>query len=138
MAATQKNNPDTAAQSVEDFARATAHGERAQGLLKQLKIPAIPRNYELLYAFVTATNKELCNALRKALILFYPGIEAISLTDFKVRVLNPKEATAAAVRVFIESRDADESWTTIGVSEDVIEASWRALLDSIAYKLLKK
>ena len=67
MAAVQTNMPKPAASSIDDLARATAHGERAQSLLKQLQIPAIPRNYELLYAFVTATNKELCCALRKAL-----------------------------------------------------------------------
>jgi len=67
VATTQTNATQPAIQTVEDFARATAHGERTQSLLKQLRIPAIPRNYELLYAFVTASNKELCNALRKAL-----------------------------------------------------------------------
>lgn len=80
----------------------------------------------------------LDNALRKALQDFYPQLKNVSLTDFKVRVLNPKEATAAAVRVFIESSDEDESWTTLGVSEDIIEASWNALVESIVYKLLKK
>jgi len=80
----------------------------------------------------------LDNALRKALLPFYPQVGQIALTDFKVRVLNPKEATAAAVRVFIESKDNEELWTTVGVSEDVIEASWEALLDSILYKLLKE
>ncbi|MCD6412726.1 MAG: citramalate synthase [Elusimicrobia bacterium] len=79
----------------------------------------------------------LDNAMRKALLPFYPRLKEVSLTDFKVRVLNPKEATAAAVRVFIESRDKTERWTTVGVSEDIIEASWKALLEGILYKLVR-
>jgi len=80
----------------------------------------------------------LDNCLRKALLPFFSKVGEISLTDFKVRVLNPTDATAAAVRVFIESTDGSDRWTTIGVSEDVIEASWQALVESIVYKLLKK
>ncbi|MEA2082240.1 MAG: citramalate synthase [Elusimicrobiota bacterium] len=80
----------------------------------------------------------LDNCLRKALLPFFPKVGEISLTDFKVRVLNPADATAAAVRVFIESADSSDRWTTTGVSEDVIEASWSALVESIVYKLLKK
>ena len=67
MATTQLDATKSTARGIEDYARAAAHGERAQSLLKQLRIPAIPRNYELLYAFVTSANKELCDALRKAL-----------------------------------------------------------------------
>jgi 2-isopropylmalate synthase len=59
------------------------------------------------------------------------------LTDFKVRVLDEKSGTAAKVRVLIQSQDEDEDWSTIGVSENVIEASWQALVDSVEYKLLK-
>ncbi|MCD6423703.1 MAG: citramalate synthase [Elusimicrobia bacterium] len=79
----------------------------------------------------------LDNTLRKSLTKFYPFLNEMTLTDFRVRVLNPKEATAAAVRVFIESRDRDERWTTVGVSEDIIQASWNALIESFIYKLLK-
>jgi len=57
------------------------------------------------------------------------------LIDFKVRVIDGREGTAARVRVFIESRDHDHIWSTIGVSEDIIEASWQALADSFQYKL---
>lgn len=67
MAKPQINATKSPARSTEDFASATARGERTQSLLKKLRIPATPRNYELLYAFVTATNKELCSALRNAL-----------------------------------------------------------------------
>jgi 2-isopropylmalate synthase len=80
----------------------------------------------------------LDNALRKALGRFYPDLNAMSLVDFKVRVIDGREGTAARVRVFIESRDNEETWTTIGVSEDIIEASWQALADSFQYKLAKE
>ncbi|MEJ2158439.1 MAG: citramalate synthase [Desulfobacteraceae bacterium] len=80
----------------------------------------------------------LDNALRKALGRFYPDLNGMRLVDFKVRVIDGREGTAARVRVFIESRDNEETWTTIGVSEDIIEASWQALADSFQYKLAKK
>jgi 2-isopropylmalate synthase len=78
----------------------------------------------------------LDNALRKALVQFYPGIRDIHLTDYKVRVLDEKDATAAKVRVLIESTDFKDTWSTVGVSSNVIEASWEALIDSIRYALL--
>ncbi len=59
------------------------------------------------------------------------------LFDYKVRVVNAKEGTAAKVRVIIESRDKDSIWGTVGVSENIIEASWLALVDSVEYKLQK-
>ncbi|MFP3911421.1 MAG: citramalate synthase [Desulfobacteraceae bacterium] len=80
----------------------------------------------------------LDNALRKALATFFPKIREMGLVDFKVRVIDGSKATAAKVRVQIDSRDAREIWTTIGVSENVIEASWQALVDSVHYKLLKE
>ena len=79
----------------------------------------------------------LDNALRKALKDFYPTLSKMHLSDFKVRVLNEKAGTAARVRVLIESQDEKDIWSTIGVSENIIEASWQALLDSVEYKLLK-
>lgn len=79
----------------------------------------------------------LDSALRKALTKFYPCLQDVRLTDFKVRVLNAKEGTAARVRVLIESSDLKDSWGTVGVSTNIIEASWEALVDSIEYKLLK-
>jgi 2-isopropylmalate synthase len=60
------------------------------------------------------------------------------LTDYKVRVLDEKDATSARVRVLIESRDGNSSWNTVGVSTNIIEASWEALLDSMEYALLKQ
>jgi 2-isopropylmalate synthase len=80
----------------------------------------------------------LDNALRKALGRFYPDLDSMRLVDFKVRVIDGREGTAARVRVFIESRDNEETWTTIGVSEDIIEASWQALADSFQFKLAKE
>jgi 2-isopropylmalate synthase len=79
----------------------------------------------------------LDNAVRKALERFYPAIKEIKLTDYKVRVLDSDMASAAKVRVLIESSDHRESWTTIGVSTDVINASWLALVDAIEYKLVR-
>lgn len=79
----------------------------------------------------------LDKALRKALEVFYPELERVHLTDYKVRVLDTKTATAAKVRVLIESTDGVDSWTTVGVSTDIIEASWNALVDSMEHKLLK-
>lgn len=79
----------------------------------------------------------LDNALRKALERFYPNLGEMKLSDFKVRVINAEAGTAAKVRVLIESRDAKDEWNTVGVSENIIEASWQALVDSIEYKLLK-
>jgi len=77
------------------------------------------------------------NALRKALRKFYPAIDEMRLVDFKVRVLEGRAGTAAKVRVLIESRDGKEIWNTVGVSENIIEASWQALVDSIYFKLCK-
>lgn len=80
----------------------------------------------------------LDNALRKALTTFFPQVEEMGLVDFKVRVIDGGGGTGAKVRVQIESRDAKEVWSTIGVSENVIEASWQALVDSVQYKLSRE
>jgi 2-isopropylmalate synthase len=79
----------------------------------------------------------LDGALRKALSKFYPEIATVRLHDYKVRVLGSGEGTAALVRVLIESGDEHERWGTVGVSHNVIEASWQALVDSMDYKLHK-
>ena len=75
-------------------------------------------------------------ALRKALTRFYPTLEDMELIDYKVRVLSGEYGTSAQVRVLVESKDKDNRWGTVGVSENIIEASWQALVDSINYKLL--
>ncbi|MFO7534920.1 MAG: citramalate synthase [Kiritimatiellia bacterium] len=79
----------------------------------------------------------LDRSLRKALERFYPKLAEVRLTDYKVRVLDGTAATASKVRVLIESTDGGEAWTTVGVSTDIIEASWFALVDSIEYKLIR-
>jgi len=76
-------------------------------------------------------------AMRKALLKHYPRLERLQLIDYKVRVVNSKAGTAARVRVVIESRDEVDVWGTVGVSENIVEASWLALTDSIEYKLFK-
>lgn len=77
----------------------------------------------------------LDKALRAALVKHFPEIENVALVDYKVRVVNSSSATGAVVRVLITSTDKHETWTTIGVSPDIIEASWSALVDSLEYKL---
>jgi 2-isopropylmalate synthase len=79
----------------------------------------------------------LDTALRRALTKFYPSLKEMELLDYKVRVLSSGEGTGAAVRVLIESGDKKERWGTVGVSQNVIEASWQAVVDSIDYKLYK-
>src|SRR6056297_2812879 len=79
----------------------------------------------------------LDKALRKVLEKFYPQLRSTRLTDYKVRILNEEAGTSALTRVVITSRDEEESWGTVGVSENIIEASWQALTDSLIYKLKK-
>jgi 2-isopropylmalate synthase len=80
----------------------------------------------------------LDGALRSALIKFYPDLGAVRLTDYKVRIVDSSVGTAARTRVLIESTDGQSTWTTIGVNENIIEASLQALVDSLEYALLKK
>ncbi len=80
----------------------------------------------------------LDNALRKALVRFFPSLASVRLEDFKVRVLDAKAGTEAKVRVLIESSDGSERWGTVGMSPNIIEASWLALVDSLEYKLMKE
>jgi 2-isopropylmalate synthase len=79
----------------------------------------------------------LDQAMRRALTKFYPSLKQVELLDYKVRVLSSGEGTGAVVRVLIESGDGKDRWGTVGVSHNVIEASWLALADSIDYKLYK-
>lgn len=79
----------------------------------------------------------LDNALRKALEKFYPQLKETSLIDYKVRVLSSGQGTGSRVRVLVESGDGTHTWGTVGVSENIIEASWQALVDSVNYKLYK-
>ena len=77
-------------------------------------------------------------ALRKSLRPYYPQIDEIKLSDYKVRILDSKQGTAARTRVLIASTDGKNDWGTVGVSDNVIEASWLALVDSIEFKLLSQ
>ncbi len=98
---------------------------------------SVGNDYEITAAEGDGPVNALDNALRKALTKFYPQIREMGLVDFKVRVIDGSDGTAAKVRVQIESRDSKEIWTTVGVSENIIEASWQALVDSVQYKLSK-
>lgn len=104
---------------------------RAQATIKIL----VDGRTEITAAEGSGPVSALDNALRKALGRFYPALDGMRLTDFKVRVIDGSRGTAARVRVLIDSRDHDHVWSTIGVSEDIIEASWQALADSFQYKL---
>lgn len=84
----------------------------------------------------TGPVNALDNALRKALYKFYPALKNVDLVDYKVRVLSTKDGTRAVTRVLIENSDGERNWGTVGVSENIIEASWQALVDGIDYKLL--
>jgi len=77
-------------------------------------------------------------ALRKALTKFYPVLQQVRLEDYKVRILPEDKGTAAVTRVIIESSDGEGKWSTVGVSDNILEASWQALVDSIEYKLLRE
>jgi len=98
---------------------------------------SVDGEHEITAAEGNGPVNALDNALRKALSKFYPQISEMHLIDFKVRILEETDGTAAKVRVLLESRDDSEEWTTIGVSENIIEASWHALVDSMQYKLSK-
>ncbi len=82
---------------------------------------------------VDALNKALIHAL----VRFFPNITGVALRDYRVRILDPEVATAAKTRVLIESGDGKRQWGTVGVSENIIEASWQALVDSVEYKLFE-
>jgi 2-isopropylmalate synthase len=99
---------------------------------------SVGEDHEITAAEGDGPVNALDNALRKALDKFFPEIREMGLVDFKVRVIEGSDGTGAKVRVRIESRDAEEIWATIGVSENIIEASWQALMESVQYKLLKE
>jgi len=83
----------------------------------------------------TGPVNALDKAIKKALVKFYPELQEVNLYDYKVRILEEKKGTRAKTRVLIESGDRHSKWGTVGVSENIIEASWQALIDSVAYKL---
>jgi 2-isopropylmalate synthase len=116
--------------------RVTIEKDKDQPCSSQATVKiAVGEKQEITAAEGYGPVSALDNALRKALDRFYPDLDTMSLVDFKVRVIDGSRGTAAKVRVFIESRDQDQIWSTIGVSEDIIEASWHALADSFQFKL---
>lgn len=123
---------------LEDFKIIGEHPQDAteQSATAMIKV-SVDGKREITAAEGDGPVNALDKALRKALEVFYPSLSQVHLTDYKVRVLDGNSATASKVRVLIESSDGTESWTTVGVSKDIIEASWIALVDSIEYKLIK-
>jgi 2-isopropylmalate synthase len=96
-----------------------------------------PKGVEHTAAVGNGPVNALDNALRKALEKFYPQLKEVTLIDYKVRVLTAGKGTDTNVRVLVESGDGKHKWGTVGVSTNIIEASWQALVDSIEYKLLR-
>ncbi len=112
--------------------------ERDSGIVAEATVKIkVEEKTEYTVAEGNGPVNALDNALRKALIPFYPYLSGLKLTDYKVRILHPEKATGAITRVLIESMDENETWGTIGLSENIIEASWEALVDSFKYKVLK-
>jgi 2-isopropylmalate synthase len=111
-------------------------GDKPSKVSAHIHIKVKGKHYEAAGAGDGPINA-LDNALRKVLEDIYPELKNVKLTDYKVRVLNTEAGTAAKVRVMVESADERSIWNTVGVSENVIEASWLALVDSIEYKLMK-
>ena len=122
--------------TLEDFGVAVDNREGKVGSKATIKVK-VNGKVEHTAAEGTGPVDALNNALRKALEIYYPSLKSVHLRDFKVRIVDPQAATKALTRVVIESTDGTDIWNTIGVSQNMIEASWLALVDSIEYKLLK-
>lgn len=97
----------------------------------------IENHYEHTASLGHGPVNALDRALKKALVSRYPSLSEVELIDYKVRIVNESGGTAAKIRVLIESSDKDKKWGTVGVSDNIIEASWQAVVDSIIYKLVK-
>ncbi len=122
---------------LEDFRVIVERGKGGKSITRATVKIKVNGTEELTVSDGDGPVNALDGALRKGLEKFYPSLTNMQLMDYKVRVINPKESSAAKVRVIIESRDHKDIWGTVGVSENVIEASWQALVESIEYKLLK-
>ena len=114
--------------------RSEDHSMRSQATIKLVDVDG---NVEYQASEGHGPVDALSKALRRALRAFFPQLDSVRLTDFKVRVLDARSGTAAKVRVLLESSDGEKDWGTVGVSEDIIAASWEALVESIEYKLFK-
>ena len=128
-----EHRPDRAAPAAEDNLRGHQDGVETEATVK------IHIDGERIIA--TGEGNGPVNALdaafRQAIAGRYPKLDRVRLTDYKVRILDSAAATGAVTRVLIDASDGDDRWTTIGVSENIIEASWQALADSMVYALLK-
>lgn len=113
------------------------HSDAGEGCCEATIVVRVQGHRELAVAEGTGPVDALSQALHGALCRSYPSLEAVRLADYKVRVLNPEEATAAVVRVLIEHHDGERSWHTVGVSANILEASWQALADGIRYYLFQ-
>jgi len=121
-----------------EYLRVTIEKDKTGSSTSQATIKvSVGDEHEITAAEGDGPVNAMDNALRKALTSFFPEIKDMKLVDFKVMVIEGTEGTGARVRVRIDSGDAHEVWSTVGVSENIIEASWQALVDSIQYKLLK-
>lgn len=125
--------------TVESFKIIVEHSSDRSGVVTEALVK-LKIGEEIVFTVAEGNGpvNALDNALRKALEQYYPAIKDMHLADYKVRVIDEKNATAAKVRVLIESSDLTNSWSTVGVSPNVIEASWQALVDSMRYALIGK
>ncbi len=121
---------------LEDFRVIVERGKGGKSITRATVKIKVNGTEELTVSDGDGPVNALDGALRKGLEKFYPSLTNMQLMDYKVRVINPKESSAAKVRVIIESRDHKDIWGTVGVSENVIEASRHALVEIIEYKLL--
>jgi 2-isopropylmalate synthase len=122
----------------DDDSPTTTAGEAPDGVLTEATIKVwVGEERVLATAEGNGPVNALDLALRRALEGRFPALDRLHLTDYKVRVLDTEKGTGAITRVLLDSTDGEESWTTIGVSENIIEASWQALSDSIVYGLLR-
>lgn len=110
--------------------------EAGTGCVEASLVMQVQGHRELAVAEGNGPVDAVSCAMRKALRLFYPSLEQVRLSDYKVRVLTPQDGTAATVRVLIEHSDDARTWNTVGVSDNIIEASWQALADGLHYHLL--
>ncbi|ACO03396.1 MAG TPA: citramalate synthase [Persephonella sp.] len=97
----------------------------------------IDNHYEHTASLGYGPVNALDRALKKALVGIYPSLAEVELIDYKVRIVNETAGTAAKIRVLVESKDREKKWGTVGVSDNIIEASWQAVVDSFIYKLMK-
>jgi 2-isopropylmalate synthase len=111
---------------------------QSRGLLSEATVKVKVRN-EVKFTAAEGNGpvNALATALRDALIGAYPILETVRLTDYKVRILDSTTGTASATRVLIDFQSGTEAWTTVGASPNIIEASWRALSDSMEYALVR-